>query len=1039
MKPLKLIMSAFGPYSKVQEIDFSKLDGSNIFLITGPTGAGKTTIFDAISYALYGSASGSSREVDTLRSDFAKGDIETFVELDFEFRDEVYKVKRYPTQFINKKKGDGLKEEKAKAELHLPSGKVITKVKEVTDRIQDILGIDKDQFKQIVMIPQGEFKKLLLADSKERGVIFRKIFGTHDYERIQNALKEKADEMRKGVQSYYDEIGVNVKGIKPKENTQISADLNTKQYLEIIEAILSEDKEIQKETNLKLNELKKQESTLKEELVKAEQINVLINENRIVKEKLEELNKCKDEIEKDRITLEKGKRAKQVESSELLYNQKVNDKNIKEKDVIHLNEEYKNSEIRFSESRAKLDVELKNQSIRDDLNKEVLSLNEKLERLKGIDGKALIISGLEAKLNYSNESLQANNIMIKDITKLKDTLDKDIKNLLTLEKQLIEKDNEQKYIKDKIEKLMNLYKEINKLKSENNIYEEKLKKRIIIDKDYKDALDKCELLDLRYKLGQAGILAKDLEAGSACPVCGSEHHPGKAKMLNETPTEDQIKVAKEVLEEKRKLRDTFYSGLEVQINTIKIITENIKNRNIDELNEKFQFDFELNEDLQDLVMNTGKKVRVDLTRIDEDINKIRIELSKKNELDKDLEKAIFNIEELNKKIIETTEYKLDLVSKIASEKEALSSVMKEIDEEFRDKEKLSKHIEIKTLQFKESQSKFENAQKVEANEAKINSAIKAKLSLANEDLSKLINESVALKEALDNSVKENKFNSIEEYIECKVDSNELNKIELKVNEFDSNMKVLTLKNKDLDEKCLGLKFMETEEVKIKINEVLNIISEVEKELNIIFARVDNNKHRYNQIKSIYEKIKVLEEKYSIVGQLANYSNGRTSPYITFESYVLAVYFKQIIDAANIRLTKMTAGRFLLKRKEDKGKGAGQKGLDLEVFDNYTGKLRGVSTLSGGESFKASLSLALGLSDIIQMNAGGIKLDTMFIDEGFGTLDPESLDNAVSCLLELQQGGRLVGVISHVPELKERIERKLNIVTTAEGSVASFNN
>lgn len=1039
MKPLKLIMSAFGPYSKVQEIDFSKLDGSNIFLITGPTGAGKTTIFDAISYALYGSASGSSREVDTLRSDFAKGDIETFVELDFEFRDEVYKVKRYPTQFINKKKGDGLKEEKAKAELHLPNGKVITKVKEVTDRIQDILGIDKDQFKQIVMIPQGEFKKLLLADSKERGVIFRKIFGTHDYERIQNALKEKADEMRKGVQSYYDEINVNVKGIKSKDNMAIPADLNTKQYLEIIEEILSEDKEIQKETNLKLSELKKQESSLKEELVKAEQTNALINENKVVKEKLGELSKEKDEVEELKITLEKGKRAKQVESFELLYNQKNNDKNIKEKDLIKLNDEHEKSEIRFNEAKENLKVEIGNKPVIENLNKEVISLNEKLQRLKGIDGKELIIKGLQAKLNYANESIQANNKMVKDITILKDTLDKDIKNILTLEKQFIEKENNQRNIKEKIEKLTNLYNEINSLKKEENKNEEKLKIRIEIDKEYNEALNKCEMLDLRYKLGQAGLLAKDLKEGIACPVCGSEHHPSKAKMLEETPTDEQIKATKEILEKKRNERDTFYNGLGVQKNTIKILKENIENRNIKELNEKFGFKFELNEELQPLVMNTGKKVRIELTNIDGELNKIRLDISKKSDLEKDLEKAIFNIEELNKKITDTSEYKLDLVSKISSEKEALSSVMNEIAEEFRDKEKLSKHIEVKTSQLKELQFKLENALKIETNESQINSAIKAKLALANEDLNKLIDEVVILKKSFDNSLKENKFNSVEEYIGAKVDSTMLNRIELKVNEFESNMKVFTLKSLELDEKCNGLKFMETNEVKEKIDELLKVVSEIEKELNIIFARVDNNKNRYNQIKSIYEKIKVLEEKYSIVGQLANYSNGRTSPYITFESYVLAVYFKQIIDAANIRLSKMTAGRFLLKRKEDKGKGAGQKGLDLEVFDNYTGKLRGVSTLSGGESFKASLSLALGLSDIIQMNAGGIKLDTMFIDEGFGTLDPESLDNAVSCLLELQQGGRLVGVISHVPELKERIERKLNIVTTAEGSVASFNN
>ena len=1039
MKPLKLVMSAFGPYSRVQEIDFNKLDGSNIFLITGPTGAGKTTIFDAISYALYGETSGSTREVDTLRSDFAKGDIETFVELEFEFRNNIYKIKRSPTQFINKKRGDGLKEEKAKAELYLPNGKVITKVKEATDKIQEILGIDKEQFKQIVMIPQGEFKKLLLADSKERGIIFRKIFGTYDYERIQNALREKADSMKKGVQAFYDEIKVNVKGIKSKDDIVISDDLNTKQYLDIIKEILDTDKKLQEEEKLKLIELKNTESKLKESIIKAEQINELIKQQKDVDNKLKSLNLQKEEIEKERIILEKAKRARLVEPSELLYNQKLEDKKNKQDNLVKLNKDLVKSSEELKIARGALEVALKNEPIKEALNKEIISLNEKLEKLKGVEGKADEIKALEAKYAYIDESLKAKEIMLKNEQKAKEDIESNIKALIVLEKKLVESENTQKNIKEKIEKLLDLYKEIDKYKASEALYNEKCKEREVFDKKYASALEMFELYDTRFKLAQAGILAQSLEAGKECPVCGSVNHPNKAKLLKDTPTENEINLAKEELELRRAERDKFYSGIEVQKNIVKINKENIENKIIIQINEKFGLDFKFNDELQGLVKSIGKEVREELTNIEKEIIKIKDSLSKVTELEKNLSIVKETIDKLEKDINDSREYKLKLVSDISKENETLKVVINEIPEEFRDKNKLSEHIESKVKRFKEIQEKIESAKKSESDASNLNSSIKAKVTLASEDIKKIECDIEVLLKTYEDKIRENKFTSIEEYKECKLQHEIIINIENNINKFDDNFKILQSKSIELNEKCKDLSSIDTLDLNKNLIEVTQSINNLEKEINIIFARYDNNKHRYKQIQGIYEKIKVLEDKYSIVGQLANYANGKTSPYITFESYVLAVYFKQIIDAANIRLSKMTSGRFLLKRKEDKGKGAGQKGLDLEVFDNYTGKLRGVSTLSGGESFKASLALALGLSDIIQMNAGGIKLDTMFIDEGFGTLDPESLDNAVSCLLELQQGGRLVGVISHVPELKERIERKLTIIPTPEGSKASFNN
>lgn len=1037
MKPLKLIMSAFGPYAKEQVIDFSKLDGINIFVITGPTGAGKTTIFDAISYALYGESSGSSRGVDSLRSDFAKGDIETFVELDFEFRDQIYKIRRYPTQQINKKRGDGLKEEKARAELYLPNGKVITKVKDATDKIYEILGIDKEQFKQIVMIPQGEFKKLLLADSKERGVIFRKIFGTYDFEKIQNALKDKADNMRRNVQYYTDEITVNVKGIKSKDNYEIPLNLNTKQYLDIIQSFLKEDKDIYDNKNKELNKLKIDENKLKEELIKSQQINELINESNLVRNQLVELTNQKEEIDKNRLILNRGKKAKLIEPVELLYIQKIRDKDTKDKSLVSLKNDLLKSDEALRNAKNKLKNELKNEPIKDILNKDIISLNEKLEKLKGVDGKEEIIKSLESKLNFINESIISKEKMLVDQNKDREELENEIKNLMSLEKSLLEKENEKNVVKEKREKLLNLYKEIQTYEKELDIYENSIKKREKIDNDYNDALNKYETYDSRFKLGQAGILANELKDGKECPVCGATHHPKKAELLESTPTEDDIKKAKSELDNIRKERENFYSGLKVQYNVVSTKKLDIEEKSIVELNNKFGYEFVFTEELKELIVNIGTKVKFDLEKFDKEINIVKVSLSKKDQLEKKLQDIKEVIKKVDQQLSSEREYKINIISDMAKEKEILNSVLKEIPEDYRDKEKLSEHVKLKLEEFKIIDKKIEDAKKLEIDESKLNESINAKLKSVEEDISNIQFDIVELEKQFKDLLNQNEFKSIEEYNSCKLEQHILNSLEIKINDYDNNFKVLYLKNNDLEQKCKGLVLIDTQILKDKINMYFNLINDTEKELNIIFARYDNNKHRFKQIENIYEKIKLLEEKYSVVGQLSNYANGKISPYISFESYVLAVYFKQIIDAANIRLSKMTSGRFILKRKEDKGKGAGQKGLDLEVFDNYTGKLRDVSTLSGGESFKASLSLALGLSDIIQMHAGGIKLDTMFIDEGFGTLDQESLDNAVGCLLELQQGGRLVGIISHVPELKERIERKLIITPTREGSIANF--
>ncbi|STA91788.1 SbcC/MukB-like Walker B domain-containing protein [Clostridium cochlearium] len=290
---------------------------------------------------------------------------------------------------------------------------------------------------------------------------------------------------------------------------------------------------------------------------------------------------------------------------------------------------------------------------------------------------------------------------------------------------------------------------------------------------------------------------------------------------------------------------------------------------------------------------------------------------------------------------------------------------------------------------------------------------------------------------MDKKIKNCGFKDYNHYLSMKLSEDELKNLDEDIQNYNQNVKTVKFNLDKAIKNSKDLKLRDENLIKQRLEKVEEEKSQLNREYNIIFSRLDNNRKTLKEIEKLNEKIKGKEEEYKVIGELARISNGDNDERITFERYVLAAYFDEIIDAANIRLSKMTGGRFLLVRKEEKGKGRRQEGLELEVFDNYTGKARHVKTLSGGESFKASLSLALGLADVIQSYAGGISLDTIFIDEGFGTLDPESLDNAIETLVDLQNDGRLVGIISHVPELKERIDTILEIIPTKEGSRARF--
>lgn len=1044
MKPIKLVLSAFGPYARKQELDFSLIGDNSIFLITGPTGAGKTTIFDAISYALFGEASGTSRENDSLRSQFADDDTLTYVELTFKIRDEEYYIKRVPQQLRKKARGDGYTTEKYSVTLSTPEGKIFTKDADVREKIGEILGISKEQFRQIVMLPQGEFRKLLEANSTVREEIFRKIFGTAPFQKIQEVLNEKKKELENYIKKEQEVRSRFIKGLECSENEELSK-LISAEFLNIEEIIseakqyIKSDKNLYKEKENKAIEIQDKIAKLEKEKNNAEKNNNNILEKESLKEELEKLYEGKELINEKSISLQKGKRALNVRNEEEKLNEALLRKEEIEKEIVNGNEKLNEAIKKLNISLSELEEEKGKEAERKNIQSKITILNAQESKVEVYDSKKKAIETLNKQVLDLKLKIDNDNRNIELLREKKEALDLWINECLDKEKQ------KERLIYDKKEKeeskkeLGILYKDVDAYIKEKQSCEKLSKIYDKVEREYALEKTRYDNMESLFRRGQAGLLAKNLVDGEECPVCGSCNHPRKAKLIDNIPTEEEIKKEKDNLEVIRKKEVDSYNKLIAQKERISSkLNDSIKPK-LDKLNSII--DIKLNEEDASELLNEiiikGKGLGKDITYLDDKLKEIDSIVSKKESKLKEIDNINNELKTLEQLSIKNQGVYTESYAKLESEKQVLKGIEEDIPKELRSlkvlKEKiseLSKSLMILEESFARKQKEYETI-----------NIEKEKESTRIDELNKNLKDQMKIiedrKEKVEQVLKDNSFKSINEYRDCFIEQDQLDIIQAEVNQYEKKVIEVSSKYTVLEEKCKEIEKVDLEQYNLKINEEKNVLSELQKLQRNIYSRYSNNEKNLMEIENISDKIKEKEESFNVIGELARVSNGFNGKRISFERYVMATYFEDIIRAANLRLDKMTGGRFLLFRRIEKGKGNRQQGLDLEVFDNYTGRRRDVKTLSGGESFKASLSLALGLADIVQSYSGGVSIDTLFIDEGFGTLDPESLDGAIQCLLELQQGGRLVGIISHVPELKERIEVKLQIESGKDGSKAKF--
>ena len=1039
MRPIKLTISAFGPYASKQVIDFEELKGRNIFVISGKTGAGKTTIFDAISYALYGEASGESRETDSLRSHFADDNTETYVELEFELRGEKYTVNRVPKQKKKKARGEGYTEKSADATLTLPDGKVITKVKNVTDKIIEILGITREQFKQIVMLAQGEFKKLLLADSVEREGIFRKIFNTYDFEKIQAELKDKAANLSKNRTKSKHEMEINLKNIKGEHDIVIDEYVDFPLVIEKLKDLLERDNNIYKTLNEEGQEVDNNLQVKNQEKAIIETNNNLLKEKEIITKALEELLSKEDEYKNKAKAIIDGKNAKEVKyiedklietTKKLTKREEDYNLSLKNIDSLKLKQEEANKLLQIEESkecdREKLSVEINN------LNK----LEEKIIELDSLNNKVMHLkqSAENSKLQIINNKKET-----EELKKSKEEKELQLKDIATLETKKVELESDIKAKNKTLDEVRELFKVIRSFQNTYIEHNNKAKEYKEFEVEYKKVKENYEKMDDLYKKEQAGILASKLQENEPCPVCGSTNHPNKATIKEnlKIPTKEELKVAKENLDKLEKENLEKINNL-TTLNSNKTTYLEQVNNHLSMLSATLNIDKTFNSETAKVVKNLGTELKSVIDKLKDELLKVIDKISLKEKIEKELNLITTTINEREQSLIKLEECEKNYTTELTQNITKIDEYKKEIPENITDLKTLNNLIEVKTKELNIGKEKLAKLRLENENLAKKLEGENSTSKEINKSIEELKLEIANNKANFNEAIKEQGFDNIQTYEDAKLQISMVESLEKEVENYNSELKLTKAKQEDIINKTKDIVFMDITTIDEEIRSIQNNKKELESKLRELHAIIVGNKTILKNVENLNIEFKEIEEEYKVVGELADLANGKKAPYISFERYILASYFEDIIEAANIRLEKMTGDRFSLIRKTSKSKGAGQKGLELEIYDNYTDSSRDVSSLSGGESFKASLSLALGLSDIVQSNAGGVSLDTMFVDEGFGTLDPQSLDNAIDSLLELQRGGRLVGIISHVEELKERIDAKLEVTSTSKGSKVEFN-
>lgn len=1018
MRPIKLTMQAFGAYAKKEVIDFEKLGTEQIFVISGKTGAGKSTIFDAISFAIFGKANTFDRESFSMRSHFATDKEITEVTLVFRLKEHIYQISRIPQQEIAKQRGNGTTTSPQKAELYELIGDemklLASSVRDVNTKMEELIQLNVDQFRQILMIPQGEFRELLVSDSKEKEAILQRLAHTLYYEKVEKILWEKQKEAEVFV------IEARKKVTDLAELSLPDEDVAGKTTAEISEL---QTKLVEKETTTL--------AEFEEELIfNREQTSKVVEKVTLAKEQLldwqnldlytQEVASLEQETDFYATTqkqIEKAKRAGNLRSQDALCIRLKEQLQSAETNEQEITEQANKVAIQFSTAKKQTEI-LAEQAGELEKNKRLLFQLEEMEP-KLMELESTTVQKQCAELEWKNQTDHLQQVITKQqvLTEQTKQAEESLAEINQAELANLEAMNKRTQLEILIEKNRELISKRTKMVAweKQKQAEQQTLTQLLSQTETIEMMIKQE--EAKLKNEQAASLAEHLHDGNACPVCGSIEHPNLAT-FEEAADLEKLEETKATFQAKQLAISTAeraISQLDWQLNEWRDVSE----LKLTELEENVTANTQTLNDLTKEIEELQSKIAQKETL------QTKIETLKNNQSEIELEKnnVAQHVESLHQQV------------QLAAGK--LSYLEQAIPAELRDKtifDKQKKMVQTSIQNYEQQKEQVDAAYKQAEKET---TRLESTLTVATKTTLEANKALQVQREIFKEAMKQNHFLSYEDYKLALMSDETLKIQEEKVSAFQKKRHLAISRQADLTEKLKDKQKPNIDQLERIMKEKQQILAQLEEKTMRQRELVSKRKELIENYQKSIQAVEQAEVNYADIGLLSDAARGKNARRITFERYILAMFLDTIINRANHRLSKMTSGRFELHRKIEKAKGNVQSGLELEVFDEYTGLTRHVKTLSGGESFKTSLALALSLAEVVQEMAGGISLETMFIDEGFGTLDPESLEVAVECLLETQENGRLVGIISHVPELKERISARLEVTATNHGSTTKF--
>lgn len=1011
MRPLSLTMSAFGPFPDVQRIPFERLGESPLYLINGPTGSGKTTILDAICFALYGRTTGNEREGSQMRCDQAAPDTLTEVIFSFELAGRGYRIRRVPEQQRPKARGEGTTTQSTEAQLWVaePSGEerllVANKVTDANREIEQLTGLNVEQFRQVMVLPQGKFRELLLAESKQREEIFSQLFQTRIYRQLEERLKAQSAEIRREVEQARATRETILQGVGLERLEQLDEALQALQP-ELHQALVLREA------------AEKEHGEALAALESGRHLQEGFSRLADLEQQAATLGRRQSEIGGFRQRLDL---AQQAERLKPLFDRCTEADRAHQASVARQQqamEALEQAKQRLAESEAALKKQQASVATLDNCKGQLATLQGYRQRAERLEEATHNWQRAETEARKTGDALSLKQEKLDRLARQQQQLENARKEHQAQRDRLSDAPLQLKQVSDQLrdrEKLEKLLKQQAELECTLR-RGERAGKRLAAE--HKARRETARHIELAWHQGQAALLARELEAEQPCPVCGSREHPAPAHSDDDLPSQESLEQARqavqEIQEQLTRDRETYATNrselksLAARIGELEQLLGVVKDEPLVQLASREQ---QLRESTKQLETIGQQLQQIDVK-------------------ERMLKQAT---EQCRAELVSLNDQRTSRQAEMAAARSNLQSAEQELPAAYREPGALARAIKDCEAEIARLEQAINQARADYQRDSSAQAAASAACQSAAESLASAETVAQQAGEQWRAALDATPFAELEAFSQALMPEEEASQLRKSVDDYEQTVQRIAGAIGQQQSALAG----QTRPDLPALEQQLAAATEKRKSADQAWRSLDK---RQDELQRAWERLgenqrqcAALEQQYALVGTLSDVANGQTNDKVSLQRFVLSVLLDDVLVEASRRLQLMSKGRYQLLRKSERAKGNRASGLELEVEDAYTGKCRPVATLSGGESFLAALSLALGLSDVVQAYSGGIRLDTLFIDEGFGSLDPESLDLAIRALIDLQSTGRMIGVISHVAELKEQMSLRLDIHSSRRGS------